>query len=138
MTWTDVLENPAAIHSVFDTPPSLGNCSVKNMEFKDDGPSVHITFRLNAYPSRPPHRWARFGANAATMELRFFGLTSVDLRGWGTDNVANTDMTRSDEGIIVTISGPETALRLTCGWAYVVMLEPYTRAEAEAPSQPTQ
>ena len=59
MTWTDVLENPAAIHSLFDTPPSLGNCSVKNMEFKDDGPSVHITFRST--PIRHVRRTAGHG-----------------------------------------------------------------------------
>ena len=130
MTLTDVVENPKSIHSIFDTPPDLEGGTIRNLEFKEDGPTIHIGFRLTSFPSRPPERWLRMSANAAILELKFFVVTNVSLQGWDTENPVSVDIRRCTSGNQVVIAGPTVKLSLTCGWIYVVKLEGYQRDTA--------
>jgi Immunity protein 50 len=126
--WTSVIENPEAIRSIFAEEPSLTSVRLMKFELSEDGPTANLSLALADYPSSPPSRWARVGANAVTLVLQLMGLSGVSLNGWGTENPVSCELRRqtSDE-CVITVQGATITLNAVCRAVRVAHVEGYKR-----------
>ena len=76
MTWLEIAQNPEAVSSLFDTPPSLQGVEVFAVNIDRDGPTVELKIALE-YPKAPPARWQMQGANTVVMTFSLWPLRTL-------------------------------------------------------------
>ncbi len=83
MSWTDVLENPLHILSLYDSPPSLERVDLRRLECNGDyGFFVKLRMVLKEMPSRiVPYRWPKT-ANRAVIDLENYGAADLVVHRW--------------------------------------------------------
>jgi hypothetical protein len=127
--WTELIENPQALSSVFGTAPSLDGVRVTAVALDEGGPTVSLNVALNEYPIKPPARWRRKAANAVVLGIRLLGVEDLGIHGWTSENQVTFRFERQSSGrILVEVSGPAFDLRCSCGWIRVDKVSPYQRA----------
>ena len=127
--WTDSLGDPSGILAVFDgEPPELNQVSVHELTIGRDGPSVTVTFDLPSYPPEPPAKWARSGADTVQVQLRFFGVTELELQGISVDPVVDIVVGGRDP-VRVEIRSPDLTLTASAGFADVARISAYQRGD---------
>jgi len=133
--WTETLDNPEAIKSVFDVPPSLEGVEIVSIVMGRDGPTVVLAISLNEPPSRPSPKWQRMRANAVSLKLQLFAVKSFSLEGWATDTKANLQV-EGTKGKSVTVSavGPNISLRCSCRFLSVQGISAYCRESPPVPA----
>lgn len=129
MDWFELTENPKAITSLFERPPSLEAVEVMRIKIDRDGPTIELTLGLNEYPTSKPARWKQSDANAATLNLQLVGVTSIEHVGWSTTNNAAVNMQRIDSGLEVTAIGLTLRLRCHCSHARIAGISAYHREQ---------
>jgi hypothetical protein len=97
MTWLEIAENPEAVSTLFDTPPSLQGVEVFAVKIDRDGPTVELKIALREYPKAPPARWQMQGADTVVMTLQLMAVAHIEIQGWSTTNRADIEIARSSE-----------------------------------------
>ncbi|GAB2625327.1 hypothetical protein Aab01nite_19400 [Paractinoplanes abujensis] len=126
--WTQALGNPEGILAVYGgEPPELAAVHVHEVTLHRDGPSLTVTVDLPVFPARPPAKWVRERYDVVQIQLRFFGLTDVELRGFGTDPMADIVLSPGDP-VRVEIVSPVLTLTASAGFVDVAGISAYQAA----------
>lgn len=129
MIWTDLIENPQALSSLFGTAPSLDNVRVSEITFAEGGPTISLSVELNEFPADPPQRWKKDLANAVVLKVQLLGIQSIEVSGWTTENIVSFRFERQQLGTItVQAIGLDFTLRCSCSWIRIDKVCPYQRA----------
>lgn len=95
--WYQLCENAQAIEQLYITPPALDQVEMFEVCVQRDGPHLQLRVELPTFPDKPPARWPA-GANAVQVTLDLWGMTDVELAGWGTTNAGTLTLARADDG----------------------------------------
>ena len=125
MEWLAQTENPAAITSLFSSPPSLENIEIMSIKIDCDGPTVDLRLGLREYPKSPPVRWKQLHANAVVLDLQLMAIVSIKLDGWSTTNNATVSIQRAGARLEVRVTGPTLELRCNCGYVRISGISGY-------------
>lgn len=112
MDWTDSLDNPRALTSMYDQAPQLQQVRLLGATLDQDGPRLQLRLDLNQFPQRPPRKWQGQGFNTVQLKLDLFGVEQLQLGGWGTDNVVDLELERRPDG--VAVSATAAGFKLSC------------------------
>jgi hypothetical protein len=105
MTWTRHADRNEFFLQLFPDSPSLRDVRVLELGLHEDGPALSMTVNLNDFPTSPPAKWKEQSANRVQVRLVFFAMTSVQLTGWGTNNVCDIEIEKRDGRIRVNAAG---------------------------------
>jgi hypothetical protein len=126
LSWLKLAENPEAVSSLFDPPPSLQNVEIFTFKIDRGGPTAELTIALNEYPSSPPLKWRTQQANRVTMTLQLLALGDIDFRGWSTSNRAEIQINKVNaEQLEFVAKGANLAIRATFGFLRIAGFSPY-------------
>ena len=129
MAWHDFAQNPEAVTSLYDVPPSLQGLQLQEITLHVDGPRLELRGDLTRFPDRPPARWVASGYNAVQLQLDLFGLQSVQLSGWSTENRVDITMEQTPGGLIaLSAQGMNCNVVVTCQFFRIAHLRGYCRA----------
>jgi len=127
VTWLEIAQNPEAVSSLFDTPPSLQGVEVFAVNIDRDGPTVELKIALREYPKAPPARWQMQGANTVVMNLQLVAVAHIEIQGWSTTNRADIEIARSSEGHLqVVVAGGSFKMMARFGFLRIVGLSAYS------------
>lgn len=76
MRWFEFAQNPKAIESLYKQIPDLENVRIISLCHWTQKGDLDVVLELPRYPDRPSERWHQ-DANAASVELKFFNITST-------------------------------------------------------------
>lgn len=128
MIWTELVENPQAIFSIFQTAPSLDGVDIASVTLDYNGPAVSLSVLLDEYPTKPSIKWQRNTANAVALDIQLLAVEDLAVRGWRNENKVTFRFKRLDSGrISVEVSGAVFDFRCSCGWIRINHISPYQR-----------
>ena len=134
VTWLEVAENPEAVSSLFDTPPSLQGVEVFAVNIDRDGPTVELKIALSEYPKTPQARWQMQEANTVVMTLQLMAVAHIEIQGWSTTNSADIEIARGSEGHLqVVAAGGSFKMLARFGFLRIVGLSAYNRSGGPHP-----
>ncbi len=112
--WFEALDNADAIHSLYDSLPTLKSVWVSKIELQQDGPTVSLHIMIRDLPNHPPKRWSK-PYNAVTFKMLLLGANELKIEGWDTANVADVLLQRNETGTIqVSVVGVRLNLSARC------------------------
>ena len=100
MEWYQLAHNPQAIVQLYTSAPSLRRVELMELVLHRDGSRLHLRGNLTQFPDKPPPRWLRDGVNTVHIQLDFWGLKSLQIVGWSTDNVVDIHIEKREDGQI--------------------------------------
>jgi hypothetical protein len=126
--WVDKLDNPEAVMSLFEVPPSLDDVEIISVTISRDGPTVLLAISLHDPPSKPSPRWKRIEANAVSLKLQLFAVENLRLEGWATDTRVRLDVD-GERGGTITLSATGSGVNLSCSCRFLSIqgITPYRR-----------
>jgi Immunity protein 50 len=126
LSWVKLAENPEAVSSLFDPPPSLQDVEIFSFKIDRDGPTAELTIALDDFPSSPPLRWRTQQANRVTIALQLLAVRDVDVKGWSSTNRATIEISRVNaEQLEFVAKGATLAIRTTFGFLRIAGISPY-------------
>jgi hypothetical protein len=126
--WIDKLDNPEAIMSLFEVPPSLNEVEIISITLSRDGPAMLLAIGLCEPPSKPSRRLQRIKANAVSVKLQLFVVENLRLEGWVTDTRVRLHIGGERGGnITVSAAGPGVTISCSCRFLSVQGVTPYYR-----------
>jgi hypothetical protein len=81
-TWNDMVDNPESIRRLYDIPPPLKGVEIAAIDLSREASSLTIRLFLPSFPDNPPGRWPK-QYNRAIMTLYAYGVSGLELLGWG-------------------------------------------------------
>ncbi|ATB44114.1 hypothetical protein CYFUS_009595 [Cystobacter fuscus] len=128
MAWMDLLGKAEFFRKLYPVEPSLRKVRVHEVELLQDGPTVFLRFDLNDFPSAPPSKWLNAGANTAHVKLLCSGVLGLEIQGWTTNNLADIDISRREEGgLILTASAEGFRFKGVFKFIWVDSISGYTQ-----------
>jgi hypothetical protein len=103
--WLDGIAFKEKILSVFRHPPSIDEVFLHELKLHQDGPHLTLRFNLKDYPDAPPLEWVEKGYNTVQVTLELWGLHSIEIRGFSTENVVKIQLTPSNRYLEFLITG---------------------------------
>lgn len=130
--WWELTENPRIVLAYRDRPPDLVGIEIHSVTLQRDGPTLGLVAALPRFSDRPSPRWPA-GANATQAELRFSGLRTVSLAGWGTSNIGDLSVAPgAGRGVRFRFDSPGARLEGVADWFDVTRVTGYVKGAAEA------
>jgi len=124
--WRGLLENPAAMHSVFgEADPDLSEARLVGINIAEGGSLLSLTLAVNQSPVSHPARWK--AANAVSIELQCLGLEQASIGVRSGNSTVSCEITKEGQsGRMIRIIGPWADVVIRCGFLRVNRLVPYT------------
>jgi len=124
--WRNLLENPAAMSSVFGgADPDLSDARLLGIDIAEGGSLLTLKLSVNQAPGSQSGRWKT--ANAISMELQCLGLEQASISTRSGDSTVSCEIKNEDgKGRIIRMIGPSTDVVIRCGFLRVNHLVPYT------------
>jgi hypothetical protein len=124
--WRGLLENPAAIHSVFgEIDPDLTEVRLVGTNIAEGGSLLTLTLAVKRVPVSRPARWK--AANAVSIELQCLGLEQASISMRCGNSTVSCEITKQGPvERMIRIIGPSADVVIRCGFLRVNRLVPYT------------
>ena len=123
--WFLNTDNPEAIQRLYDNQDGLERVELHEVVLQRDGPRLQLRFDLPRFPDHPPARWHP-ESNTVQVTLDLWGIEDLTLTGWGTHDVGELRLTRSNSTQHVAFEGAITRLTARFSIARVAKLSEYT------------
>jgi hypothetical protein len=126
--WRVLLENPAAISSIFgETDPDLSNARLLGISISEGGSLLTLNLAVNQVPARQPTRRMTNSANATSIELQCLALEEASIAARPGDSSVSCEIAKQHEaGRMIRIIGASTEVVIRCGFLRVNHIVPYT------------
>jgi Immunity protein 50 len=86
MRWYELAENPRAITELYSEVPLLQSIRLVEVLLLRDGPRMTIKTDLPRFPDKAPARWKLQGYNEIQLQLDFWGVQSLHIAHWSTED----------------------------------------------------
>lgn len=87
-SWMQHLGGTDRLKHLFNTEPSASECDIFEVNFNRNGPRVDVKINLTKDLNFKPEKWK--DCNAVILDLGFYGISGVSMRGWSTDNTSSS------------------------------------------------
>lgn len=129
--WLELLDNPKSLIAIYgDEVPRLDGIELEELRLERGW--LSLRFDLPDYPSKPPEKWRKKGANTVQVELNFVPLRDVDISRWGVSRRADLSLVW-DVGIVVAARGSEVELTATSDSVSVANVSAYMNDDGLTP-----
>jgi hypothetical protein len=124
--WRGLLENPAAMISVFgEADPDLSDARLLGINIAEGGSLLTLKLAAKQAPGSQSVRWKT--ANAISIELQCLGLEQASINTRCGESTVSCDITKEGEaGRMIRMMGSSTDVVIRCGFLRVNHLVPYT------------
>jgi len=110
MSWIEFLDNPMSIRSIYDSDPDI--IEIFEITLGREGPILKMKALVNNFPDKPPKKWLVHQSNRVLVELSLFGLQTIEIHQWSTNNVGTFEIGRMEKGTLrFVFSGENTDIR---------------------------
>lgn len=105
MKWTEIVENPQAIHSLFGATEGFELVDLHQASLATDGPALVLRFDVHAVPIPLPVRWP-VGANRTQFVLEASGVSNLLVQGWSAARAGTLTVTKGGDGYVIVFASP--------------------------------
>jgi hypothetical protein len=127
--WYTLCANPQAIEQLYTIPPTLNTVELHELSMLRDGPQMQLRLELPTFPDRPPPKWPS-KANVVQMTLDVWGVTELELAGWGTTNRGVLLLTQRENDMLrFTFTSATLRLSGQCIAMRISHFSPYMKKE---------
>lgn len=125
--WRSLLENPAAMNSVFgEADPDLSDVRLVGISISEGGSLLTLNLAIKQAPVRQPARWRSSSANTISIELQCLGLEEASIVARSGDSIVSCEIEKEYEaGRVIRIVGASTDVVIRCGFLRVNRIVPY-------------
>jgi hypothetical protein len=109
--WINVIENPNPINAIYSEVPSLENVVLHEINLKENGSKLKLTFDFNEFPVSCPKKWEVSKFNTVQVCIEFWDICELKMEGWGNASDVTISMEIENSGLQLKINGTTT---LTC------------------------
>lgn len=125
--WRSLLENPAAMNSVFgEADPDLSDVRLVGISVAEGGSLLTLKLAIKQAPARQPVRWKPNSANSISFELQCLGLEEASIIARSGESIVSCAIEQDREaGRVIRMVGPSTNVVIRCGFLRVDHIVPY-------------
>jgi hypothetical protein len=124
--WIDSFDFKEKVLSVYQGCPSLDDAYLHEVKLHQDGPHCTLRFNLRDYPNAPPKEWLEKGYNTVQLTMQLWGLKTIEIRGFSTENYVNIHFDRFDQQFKFSVTGT-TNISGVADFAMIEKLSAYKR-----------
>jgi hypothetical protein len=124
------LENPQAIKSLFGDAIELSAIQLHEVVLHRDGPVLRLRFDIPILPEQLPKKW-QAGVNTTQLSLAAWGLQSLQMEGWASNNGGELSVTADGELKRLTFNGEKCILNAICEILRIENISAYNNTSHE-------